>query len=639
MSTTIKRSFILIFAMLILCAMLCVGFPINTVQALEFYEEEGNDTVQIANLSNVSPSSSPVKISIKGNLANGNDVDWYRYEIKSNGYITVDFSHDPISSGSTYWRFSIYHADGVTTIDDCNGSWSVPGNRDISTYKLGVVGGIYYVKIYADSYSSVNYYLTVNYTEDANWETEVNNTYSKADKIEVDNTYYGSTSSSLDSDWYQFSIAQNGYISIDFKHDTVSSSSDSWKLALYQNNGSTYYDNNNSLWSVKGNDNLTTPKLGVQAGTYYINVSVANYSAVTYNFTVNYTKSNTWETEENNTYNKADKIEVNNTYYGAISSNGEEDWYEFTILENACLNIDFKHENISSSSIYWKFSLFQSDGITYYDDCSSAWSVLGNENFSTGQLGVQAGTYYIKVYADTYSSIPYSLIVNYTPSNEWESEANNTSSKANNIYDGKIIGATNNAGDVDWYKFSISATDKIAITFKHSALDSSDTYWKVYVYDSDAVTQINFFTVAGNVLSTSGDYFEITPGDYYIKIETASHSNKTYTLTFDKFHEHVGDWVKTTPTACTEGGTESRTCTICGLVETRDVLPTGHNYSDEYIVKTTIFKVGTIKHTCLVCGDSYTVEDKSKVWILPVIIVGVIVGIFGLINYIKMMKK
>ena len=44
-------------------------------------------------------------------------------------------------------------------------------------------------------------------------------------------------------------------------------------------------------------------------------------------------------------------------------------------------------------------------------------------------------------------------------------------------------------------------------------------------------------------------------------------------------HE-FGDWVVTIEPTCTEPGEETRTCTLCGEPETREVEPLGHNYRD-----------------------------------------------------------
>ena len=58
-----------------------------------------------------------------------------------------------------------------------------------------------------------------------------------------------------------------------------------------------------------------------------------------------------------------------------------------------------------------------------------------------------------------------------------------------------------------------------------------------------------------------------------------------------------------------------------------------------YTKETTIVKIGEIEKTCTICGEKTTKKDFSKVWILPVIILGAVGIIIGIINYIKMMKK
>ncbi len=356
--------------------------------------------------------------------------------------------------------------------------------------------------------------------------------------------------------------------------------------------------------------------------------------------------ANSYESESNDTYQTANPISLGSAVYGSLKSDDDIDWYKFTIPNDGYISIDFEHEQISSTDNYWAFEVYHSDGVTYYDNNSICWYVPGNEDFSTPQLGVHSGTYYLKIWCSSsykHSDKTYNVTINYDGADNWESEVNNTSEKANEIsLNSAYYGNLKSYKDVDWYKFTIPANCVISISFNHAALNSSDTYWYVYIYKSDAATKLTDFSVKGNADAAS-DYIDGEKGTYYLQVKSCGyyrHSGETYSIVVTEQHDHDGVWEQTTPPTCTADGVETRVCTICGTSETRDVDATGHNRNGGKVIKeTTIFQVGEIEYTCTVCGEKEIVKDKSKVWVLPVIIVGAILVVIGLINYIKMIKK
>ena len=144
----------------------------------------------------------------------------------------------------------------------------------------------------------------------------------------------------------------------------------------------------------------------------------------------------------------------------------------------------------------------------------------------------------------------------------------------------------------------------------------------------------------GDTETATSEYKDVIAGTYYLKVAPYSYSGVDYSLRIIEYHDHTGQWVEKVVPTCTTAGSEERICTICGNVETRDVAALGHDYGEGVHTKdATIIHTGEITYTCSRCGDSYIEKDKSKVWILPVIIVGAVVVLFGVINYIRMMKK
>lgn len=70
-----------------------------------------------------------------------------------------------------------------------------------------------------------------------------------------------------------------------------------------------------------------------------------------------------------------------------------------------------------------------------------------------------------------------------------------------------------------------------------------------------------------------------------------------------------GNWTTVKAATCTESGTESRICSVCGDTETREIPATGHSYGEWVVTKAaTCTEVGTETRTCAACGDEQTRE-------------------------------
>ena len=469
-------------------------------------------------------------------------------------------------------------------------------------------------------------------------ESESNNTKETANTIAVNSTIRGNLSSRNDVDWYKFTVAQSGYFNVSFEHTLLSSSSTYWDIYIYNDSGVNNIDGTSSDFGVAGNENRTTSNFGIPAGTYYIKIIDDYYSENDYWFTVNFTSSGEWETENNNNMNNADEITLNAPIHGSLSMNGDVDWYKFTVTQSGYFNVSFEHTLLSSSSDYWDIYIYNDSGVNNVDGSSSYYGVDGNANLTTHNFGVSAGTYYIKITQDYKSTNDYSLTVNFTPSGEWETENNNNMNNANEItLNTPIKGALSMNGDVDWYKVVISASREIAITFNHNVLTSSSTYWRYYLYDSSGVTELLSMGRRGDTESATSDFINVSAGTYYIKVVKDSYSGTDYSLCVVERHDHTGIWKTTVEPTCTEKGISSRTCTICGLVETRDIEAHGHSYDDGKVIKEAgVAQKGEIQYTCTICGEQYTKTDGHLLWVIPV---GGVIVLIGVINYIRVLRK
>ena len=71
-----------------------------------------------------------------------------------------------------------------------------------------------------------------------------------------------------------------------------------------------------------------------------------------------------------------------------------------------------------------------------------------------------------------------------------------------------------------------------------------------------------------------------------------------------------GAW-KETPATCTENGSKTRTCSICGLVESETIASTGHSYKS-VVTAPTCTEGGYTTYTCSACGHSYTGNETAS---------------------------
>ena len=78
-----------------------------------------------------------------------------------------------------------------------------------------------------------------------------------------------------------------------------------------------------------------------------------------------------------------------------------------------------------------------------------------------------------------------------------------------------------------------------------------------------------------------------------------------------------GDWKITKAATCTVTGTKTRTCSVCGKVETATIAKTAHQYVDT-VVKPTYTAKGYTLHKCSVCGTSYKDTYTAKLTLVRV---------------------
>ncbi len=379
----------------IISLLLSVLMIITTISALSitsaaaYYESEPNDSR--ANADSISTNT-----TVYGVCNTSNDDDYYKFSLSSQGYITITMNHAQLDYGS--WYVHLYDTNGNKLY-----SWYFNATyASNSTEKIGLSAGTYYVDIeYNYNVAGVDYNFKVNYTQSNYWESESNDSRTKADNISVNTTYYGVSNTSSDGDYYKFSLSSQGYITITMNHAQLDYGS--WYVNLYDTNGDKLY-----YWYFDAAyASNSTEKIGLPAGTYYVDIEYNyNVAGVDYNFKVNYTQSNYWESESNDSRTKADNISVNTTYYGVSNTSSDDDYYKFSLSSQGYITITMNHAQLDYGS--WYVYLYDTNGNKLY-----SWKFDATyASNSTEKIGLSAGTYYVDIeYNYNVAGVEYSLVV------------------------------------------------------------------------------------------------------------------------------------------------------------------------------------------------------------------------------------
>ena len=364
-------------------------------------------------------------------------------------------------------------------------------------------------------------------------------TFSNAKNISVNKTYYGTIQdgSNYEQDYYKFTVSDAGYITVHFTNPLQNDSDAYWNVSLINSS----YD---EIASTKVYGNTTSTNLvtiGIQRGTYYIKVQSAaggwSCSNSTYGIKAVYTKSGVWEKEFNENPTTATPINLNTIYYGTTRSgfNYEQDYYKFTVSDAGYVTVNFTNPLQSSADAYWQIYLYDSS----YDEIAST-DIYGNTTSTNlAAIGVQRGTYYIKVQSAvggwSCSNSTYGIQAAYTKSGVWEKEFNENPTTATPINLNMTYYGTTRSGfnyEQDYYKFTVSSKKTYAIGLTTSNLKDGNAYWEMYLYDA-SYNEIAKAYIYGN-RTYHAIKAKLPKGTYYVKLQGAvggwSCSNSPYKL-------------------------------------------------------------------------------------------------------------
>lgn len=331
-----------------------------------------------------------------------------------------------------------------------------------------------------------------------------------------------------EQDWYIFNITERGYFSVDLQINDAADTEnihDGWKYSIYHED-----DIVTAISSISSITNRYEGKeLPLPKGRYYICVE-ASYRAswesepvdCEYDIKVNFTGTEDWEQEYNDSNVSPNFIDVNKVYYGTLHHKADEDWYMVTTPGDGTIQMDFGPDDATDVD-----AIHDGWNVTILDEQLNTIREYDYKNKWTPQiLPFEKGVFYIRVkasYRASWLSEPvdciYNLQLKFTPTTDWETEYNGEYEKADVISSGdEYHGVLSWDTDEDWYKINNGTDVAASVQFRvDDSVSVDDIYdgWKIVVYSADreVIKEIK------DVLKTTTEKNIILPkGTAYFKV-------------------------------------------------------------------------------------------------------------------------
>lgn len=230
-----------------------------------------------------------------------------------------------------------------------------------------------------------------------------------------------------------------------------------------------------------------------------------------------------YETENNDSYAKADTITLGNTIKGNVSD-GDEDYYKITAPANGKIALIFQHKYMDENKD-WEIVIYQYANGIYNELSNTSINIRDNESIILPFVGaVKGGIYYLRVCDDwNMRGEEYTIQTSFTSSEFYEKEQNDDYYSANNIaLNNKYTGTINNGSDVDYYKIVAPVNGKINIYFQHRYKDVIGNWTiKIYQYVNGQYDELSGMdiNIRDNENISLPYIGAVKNGVYYLKVE------------------------------------------------------------------------------------------------------------------------
>ncbi|MDE6760054.1 MAG: fibronectin type III domain-containing protein [Lachnospiraceae bacterium] len=359
--------------------------------------------------------------------------------------------------------------------------------------------------------------------------TNINN----ATQVSFGTTYKDNITTDIPTRYYKIVLLSSGEVSFHIQGENK------W-LALY------LYDSmGKEVEYVTKSKSSVTDKVVIEesyhmtGGTYYFAIDgfapLSGVKVGAYQYLVNFVSANESFPEtgngSNNNTSSANKVSIGTTYRGQIAITDSIDYYVFSIPSSGKVTLHVEGDN----SFLHTF-LYDSAG-EELKHIQRSKSDVTNKTTVDEDCNLTAGTYYLAIDGEhNYRRQGnYQIKLDFISANESfvETHKDDNISGANEIaFNTDYCGQISLDNDVDYYKFTVSKRDSIAITA------SMEDIGRVYIYNVQGKElwekNISDDTQSGNY--TLSHNVEISPGTYYLRIACIYQSGGNYSFKLTSYN-------------------------------------------------------------------------------------------------------
>ena len=458
------------------------------------FESEGNNSAEEA-------SELTLGTAITGQLASGEDVDYFKFVVSDSGLLTLDLDLPTDYDYFDSFSLGLYDADGTLLNSYASGA--------DKTFKTVVAqAGEYYLVLSAASsydYSSGSYSLKASYAPGSieGFESESNDSLETANAMSLDKAVMGQLSSYADIDTFKLEALSAGLLTLNFDISNgalgVKNVNNTANTANTDNTGEgdypdyTHYSDSFSVRLIDvdgmviasfsaGSTQIFEASV-TQAGDYFVEIASSdyNYSADVYELKASLVAAaEGFEIEPNDYY--PNEVQSGQQIKGKLSTADDVDWFFVNLEASSDLKITFDVPTDSEDS-YFQGWLYDEDGYLLVSD------VTGKDvEFTLGAL--DAGIYYFGLSTSDSSKhdagvygLTLTTLAAAAPNIELEN--NNTPSAANPLaLDVSMSGKLPTADDIDVFSVDLIAKGTLSVNFDGPTDSTWTDYFRIDIHDS-----------------------------------------------------------------------------------------------------------------------------------------------------------
>lgn len=330
----------------------------------------------------------------------------YAISLEQAGPYWIDFNHLNLTDDSYAWRIYLMDNDGNMYME----FYSNMNRENTSSPIVGLRSGNYivYVESYG-SFSDAEYQINFMAAENPTYEGELNDEILTAQPFpEIQNTqvatYFGNLTSSNDIDYYSIQVPASGVLAFKFEHENLTEDQDGWYITIKDTNSQIYAEFSSNWKNIR----TLSPNIGLEAGTYYIEVKgYGSHNSSVYALSVAFHESDSWETEFNDQVGQSDILMESFYKYGNSLSGNDTDYYVFQCNRSGTYQLSFEHKNLTEDRDGWQIDILDKNSESILEEeFYSNW----NTTSSTVTARMKEGEiYYIEVRCVNYAIEDYKL--------------------------------------------------------------------------------------------------------------------------------------------------------------------------------------------------------------------------------------